>query len=290
MSQFRIFYTAICLLFPFLLGAAAPPSQQQEAKIPLHIEAAYGKEMPLKEEAKEIEVLFASIPLKNKTALEIGSRLGTVAFYLADKYGMRITGLDGDSSLVDASKKRIPTPLVNKVNFFPFRLPAGPGDGSVFSSESFDLIYSKITSWNARSKEQLFHECHRLLKAEGMLVLSELIISEAFKTKSKEQLDRDPSSGMHLLKTEQEYSELLKKSGFTLVSVRDNSRMYRRHCQKMHKTLSHPKKAQQLLNSYGEAELSACLNQYAWAAQGLKQGDLKLIRFVAKKDTLKVKN
>ena len=55
------------------------------------LEAGYGKSMMSEGGASAIERLFEGILLEGKKALDIGSGLGGVPFYLAENHSMEVT-------------------------------------------------------------------------------------------------------------------------------------------------------------------------------------------------------
>jgi cyclopropane fatty-acyl-phospholipid synthase-like methyltransferase len=271
----------LCFCLFFLQAVSVFALESSSPKPPLSAEALYGKERLRRGESRVIEQMFTSIDLQGKKALEIGSRLGSIAFYLAQKYDMRITGLEGEEPLIAEAKQRTPHTLTDKVNFLPFSLPFCTGSDGPFPCGSFDLIYSKMTSWNVLNQSDMIAECHKLLKAEGTLVISQLLFSDPFQKKSQELLTSDSFSKLKLLKTETEYRELLKQNGFKIILLKDESKRYYKYYQKALKVLSAKKQA--LVSSYGEEEFNACLEQYVGAIHGLKTGDLRVLSFTGTK-------
>lgn len=244
----------------------------------LQLEAAYGKGMMSEGGEEAIEHLFDSIPLEGKTALDIGSGLGGVPFYLSDKHAMRVTGLDVNAWMINEAKRRTPEHLKGKVNF----ILSNSNKNLPFPDNSFDIIYSKGVLTHLESKDEIFQECRRLLKKKGLLVISDALSSDErkwgeniAKLNELESLDMYPESESH-------YIELLKRSGFTLLSVRDDSPLCIKWNQEIINRLQDPKKRESHLKCFTETELAAAIEGYDAIAKALEAGELRTIHFVAK--------
>ena len=275
------FYTAIALL-PFCMEAQATFSSLEEEYTPkycLQLEAAYGKGMMSEGGFEGIEYMFDSIPLERKTVLDIGSGLGGVAFYLADKYAMQVTGIEVNVWMVAESEKRIPDRLKGKVNF----LKSSSNSNWSIPNERYDMIYSKGVLTHLEKKDELLQECHRLLKREGLLVITDWLSSA--EKKWGENIARLVELENLVLFPESEtgYNEILKKNGFNVLSVRDDSLVYMRYNREIVKRLQDPEQHQRLLNYFGETELKDAVDGYDSIAKAIEAGELRVMRFVAHK-------
>lgn len=85
-----------------------------------------------------IEFMFDQIPLNDKVALDIGSGLGGVAFYLADTYNMHITGLEVNPWMIAETQKQMPAHLSERVDF----LLSTSNSHWPLPNENYDMIYS----------------------------------------------------------------------------------------------------------------------------------------------------
>jgi len=246
----------------------------------LQLEAAYGQGMMSEGGSEGVEYMFDSLALENKVALDIGSGMGGVAFYLAEKYSMQITGLEVNAWMVEESKKRIPEHLKGKVAF---RLSMA-NTGWPIPNESYDIIYSKGVLTHLETKDEIFQECYRLLKKGGLLVITDWLSSEDGRW--GENIARLVELENLALFPENKtgYIELLKKNGFTLLSVRDDSCIYHRFNQQIVERLQDVTKHPMLLNSFNETELKASIEGYESIAKALEVEELKVFRFVVQKD------
>lgn len=245
----------------------------------LQLELAYGDGMMSEGGVEGIEQMFDQIPLVGRRALDIGCGLGGVALYLVEKYAMKITGLEVDAWMVEESKRRIPDSLKGKVDFF----LSATNSGWPIPKDSYDLIYSKGVFTHLESKDEIFHECHQLLKREGLFVITDWLSTDEKKWGENiarlmelEHLELFPESV-------DGYNELLKRNGFALLSERNDSSAYLRFNQKIIERLRDPIRHKILLNHFDEDELEASILGYESIVKALESGELKVFRFVAQK-------
>ncbi len=245
------------------------------------LEDAYGKNMMSEGGADGICHMFSDISLDNKVALDIGSGLGGVAFYLAERHSMQITGLEINPWMVAESEKRTQDALKGKINFV-----FNTNNGSLpFSDNHFDVIYSKGVLTHLESKEELFNECYRLLKDDGLLVITDWLSSDIGKWGSHmgklielEHLSIYPES-------EKDYVSCLEKSRFKIVSVRDDSTLYRDYNMGIAESLR-TARLELLTGHEDRAAMQASIEGYESIAKAIEVGELRVIRFVAKKGNL----
>jgi len=84
---------------------------------------------------KAIEEMFDQISVFSKRALDIGCGLGGIALYLAEKYGMHITGMEANPWMVEEAQRRIPPHLKENLSYI------GVYDNRIpFNDHHFDLI------------------------------------------------------------------------------------------------------------------------------------------------------
>lgn len=237
------------------------------------LEQAYGSGMMSEGGIEGIEHMFHGVPLEKKSALDIGSGLGGVAFYLAEKYRMNITGLEVNSWMIKQSKRRTPPHLKNKVTF----ILTKSNSYWPLREGSLDLIYSKGVLTHVERKGQIFLECHRLLKDEGLLVITDWL-------SSKEKVwGRNIARLIKLEKlilypeSETDYIEALQKNGFSILSVRDDSLIYKKYNQDI------VEKLQALMIQSDDSALENSLKGYQSIVKAIEEGELKILRFIAQK-------
>ena len=256
-----------------------PLDQVYTPKYCLQLEAAYGKGMMSEGGAEGIEYLFDSIPLKGKVALDIGSGLGGAAFYLAEKYDMHVTGLEVNAWMLEESTHRTPEHLRSKINF----LLSSSNSNWAISEDSMDIIYSKGVLTHVKTKDEIFQEFYRILKRDGLLVISDCLSSEE-KRWGKNiarlvELEHLPMFS----ESESGYIEALKKNGFILHSVRDDTLICKRFNQEIVQRLQDPMLRPIHLNHFNELELKEAIEGYEAIVRALESGEMRILRFIAYK-------
>ncbi len=86
--------------------------------------------------------------------------------------------------------------------------------------------------------------------------------------------------------SESGYVEALEKNGFTLLSVRDDSQVYLRFNQQIVASLRNPAEHTALLNCFHGASLESSIAGYEAIVNAIASGELRVLRFVAQKNTL----
>ncbi len=249
------------------------------AKYCQQLEAAYGKNMMSEGGTEAIEHLFDSVELRGKKALDIGSGLGGVAFFIAEKYGCTVVGLEINSWMVAEATKRTPKHLKDKVSF----VKCDPESKWPFADSTFDTIYSKGVLTHAEDKNDIFQECYRLLKPDGTLVISDALSSESkvwgehiSRLNELESLNMYPES-------ESGYKALLLKHNFILKSVRDDHAECHKWTLDLINRLKDPAKLSEHLTYFDKDELAAHIEGYEAMLKALEAGELRSVRFIATK-------
>jgi|688.fasta_scaffold16661_3 ubiquinone/menaquinone biosynthesis C-methylase UbiE len=244
----------------------------------MELEAAYGTGMMSEGGREGIEHMFEQIPLNGKKALDIGCGLGGVAFYLAGKYKMHITGLEVNPWMVKESQKRIPEVLRGHVDFILSQSNAH----WPFNEESFDLLYSKGVLTHIEIKDELFQECFRVSKPGGLFVITDWLSSDTKKWGENiaklVELEKIP----FYPESESGYIELLNQSGFDVISVRDDSSVYETYNRDIAKSLQRQKR-ENFLSQFDEQSLKSAIEGYQSIIKALEVGEVRILRFVAKK-------
>jgi ubiquinone/menaquinone biosynthesis C-methylase UbiE len=248
-----------------------PLDEVYTPKYCLQLEAAYGKGMMSEGGDEGIEYLFDAIPLTGKVALDIGSGLGGVPFYLAEKYDMHITGLEVNAWTLEESIRRTPEHLKRKVNF----LLSSSNSNWAIPENSMDIIYSKGVLTHVKTKDEIFQEFHRILKGDGLLVISDCLSAE------EKQWGQNIARLVELKhlpmfpESESGYIKALKKNGFILHSVRDDTLICKRFNQEIVQRLQDPIQRPIHLNYFNEAELKDAIEAYEAIVRALASGEIR---------------
>jgi ubiquinone/menaquinone biosynthesis C-methylase UbiE len=103
--------------------------------------------------------------------LDVGSGIGGPARYFAAEHGCRVTGVDLTEEFVSVSRSlTLRTRLDHAVEFLHGNALALP-----FETATFDRSYTIHASMNIADKPGLFREVRRVLKAEGLFVIFDLM-------------------------------------------------------------------------------------------------------------------
>ncbi|MBS0633982.1 MAG: methyltransferase domain-containing protein [Verrucomicrobia bacterium] len=242
------------------------------------LEAAYGPGMMSEGGTAAIEHLFDSVPMQGTKALDIGSGLGGVAFFVADRYNASVIGLEINAWMVQEAKKRTPEHLQERVDF------VRATDGSwPFADGIFDVIFSKGVLTHVEDKTDIMNECYRTLKPGGLLVISDALSSESRKWGEQiNHLNEMESLNMYP-ESESGYIKLLEKHNFILQSVRDDNKPCKKWTLEIINRLKNPANRAQHLHYFDPAELEAHIEGYEAMLKALETGELRSVRFIAKK-------
>lgn len=283
-KNIRFLFSILCVTF-FIFSVTRTDAafftleDEYTPKYCLQLEVAYGKGLMSEGGELGIEHMFEEIPLTGKTALDIGSGIGGVAFYLAQNHGMQVTGLEVNPWMVSESIKRTPAQLMDKVDF----LLSNNNSNWPLPERSFDIVYSKGVLTHIQEKDEVFQECRRLLKEDGLLVITDWLSSEEKGWGSNIAKLVELEHLTLYAESEKGYIELLRKNGFSVESVREDSFAYLAYNRKIIERLKEISKQQAYLDIFDSEELQASITGYSAIANALEEGELRVMRFVAKK-------
>lgn len=242
------------------------------------LEAAYGKDMMSEGGHEAIKHLFDTVDMQGKKVLDIGSGLGGVAFYIAKHYNCSVTGLEINSWMVEEAKRRMPEAYKSTINFV-----KSTGSKWPFADNSFDIICSKGVLTHVEDKSDILSECHRTLKPDGLLVISDALSSEAriwgeqiTRLNELEDLNMYPESKAGYIKE-------LQKQHFQLLSVRDDDTECQKWTRELIARLKDPSMRSTHLQYFKEHELDAHIEGYEAMLKALETGELHSVRFIANK-------
>jgi len=181
-----------------------------------------GKENISIKEAQKLMMakVYEKLALKNNPyLLDAGCGEGETAFYLADKYKIRISGIDIlDFNIEKANRKKEKRDLKN----VDFKIM----DYSTldFGNDTFDGVYTIETLVHAIDYRRVLKEFWRVLKPGGKIVLCEYTMKASSEIPPKLQKIEKiiiEGSGMHSLPNfiHGNFSKILEEAGFINISI-----------------------------------------------------------------------
>jgi len=148
--------------------------------------------------------------------LDVGCGIGGSAFYMAEKYGATVVGIDLSMNMLDIGRDRLsklPSHIQEKVS-----LEFGDITEQTYTPGSFDVIYSRDTILHIANKQQLFSLFHSWLAPGGSLLITDYcqgdkVLSSTFLAYVKQR--------EYNLTTVKQYGDLIQKAGFIDVQATD---------------------------------------------------------------------
>lgn len=184
------------------------------------LESTYGTGMMSAGGTNSIERMIESIEIKGKKILDFGSGLGGPSLYLAQKGGV-VVGIDSNPWIVYHSSKHIPEILLNRVQFTYYE----NGTLLPFQNDEFDLIFSKEVLTHIEFKEHYFKEFLRVLKPGDLLIITDWLSASPDWGENMKDFLNSQDAKMYPV-TKKDYMELLKKSNFEIVEVKEENEAY----------------------------------------------------------------
>lgn len=150
--------------------------------------------------------------------LDIGCGIGGSAFYLAERYGVDVHGVDLSKNMIDIAleyRMDMKAKVKHRVQFY-----VEDAITMEYPEGFYDTVYSRDTILHIAEKPKLFRKFFESLKAGGRVLISDYCRGDRDHT---ERFKKYVESRDYKLKTVQEYKELLEQAGFTNVVGEDVS-------------------------------------------------------------------
>ena len=207
--------------------------------------------------------------LRNRKVLDIGSGLGGPAFYMARKYGARVTGIDLDSHLVErASARASELGLEKQVGFK--QVKAGALE---FPDSQFDLVISSGAVTQTADKSGLFSEAWRVLKPGGTVSCYEWMKREG--EYSEDMLHWFELEGLtYALETLETHGDIMSAGGFRDIELEDASSWYQRECRKEYELLSQ-EGYETVTRLIGQADADHLIKDWKVMAKVCENGEMR---------------
>ena len=196
-------------------------SREQEAnrysrRSILRSESIYGSGFNSSGGTEAIEFLSQDVPkFQGMSAIDIGSGLGGTSFYLAEKYGATVVGIDYAAEMVALSQERHKSKSHLAIAF-------EQGDIQTIPLEvnRFDLAWCRDVFVYIQDKEKGWSNIYGALKPGGYFVYVDFCKGSG--SISQEFITYADTCNYHLLTLEQS-SDLLQKLGFEVVKSKNIS-------------------------------------------------------------------
>ena len=182
----------------------------QPDNVPLY-EAIYGKNLISLGGLAAIDNMFSDLNIHGLKALDLGFGLGGVAYYLAEKYKMRIAGIEIHPWMVEYARDHAPANLSDTLEFHTYNNGNLP-----YKPETFDLVYSKGVLNHVADKVSLFKKINAVLKPNGLFVIADWIYPKII-------ID---TAAPLVCETRESYEQVLVDTGFSEINFRDDSKLF----------------------------------------------------------------
>ncbi len=148
--------------------------------------------------------------------LDIGSGLGGSAFYLAERKGCTVQGIDlMESNVADATRRAASRGLSARVGF-----ATGDAASVPFANSSFDVVWGQDAWCHVEDKNSLIAEAYRVLAAGGLIVFSDWLLRDRQSTAADRVRQVTASPTMSDVQT---YLHALETTGFAMGAHADTS-------------------------------------------------------------------
>ena len=147
----------------------------------------------------------------NDTVLDIGCGAG-LDLYIASTIvgpGGKVVGIDFSKKMVEKAKANM-----KKLNVTNVEIKRTPSDKIPLNDESVDLVTSNGIYNLSPNKEAVFKEAYRVLKSNGIIALSEIVLIKPLEKEIRKRID-DWFRCIGGALTEKAFLDLMRKVGFT---------------------------------------------------------------------------
>ena len=246
------------------------------------IEIVYGDGFLSSGSFSSVDLMFNGIDLDGEKALDIGSGLGGIDIYLAQKHNVDIAGIDIEPLVVKRAKEKllkISNTLIGKVKFI---LEEASDYLKQFENDSFDIVFSKevVLHIPVQDKVNFFKQACRVLKKGGKLIVLDWMHKSPHY--SKELINMIEIDGIpYNLVTKNEYFDILEKAGFKNTYLLDTSEKTVAICRDDCKKIIELKN--QIIKRFGKSFYDESLLSWTKQKNIFEQGELLTGIFYANK-------
>jgi len=157
--------------------------------------------------------------------LDIGCGTGGSAFYMADKYGVEVLGVDLSANMLAIANDHMPLFSQQVQNRVRFELVDILKED--YADNSFDIVYSRDAIMHIADKEDLYRKVYKWMKPGGQLLVSEYVHGPLYPNHSAEYVAYVKKRGYQFV-TVPQYGHVLRKVGFTNVEAVDKTDYFKK--------------------------------------------------------------
>lgn len=248
------------------------------------VEMIYGEGFLSQGGTASIEHMIENVAIENQRILDIGSGLGGLVLYLAERYSTDITGLEPQKWLFTRAMNSLNEKTGTLKGSAQFVLMEHPASLHQFPSESFDIVLSKesILHIPLEIKKSFFSEIARVLKPGGKIVILDWMrnTSTQYSQKTQKMMEMD-GVAYHLI-TPAEYRSMLQDAGFSHIRMEDTSLetagFSQRNIYKIQEL------APSIKEKYGQAVYEYCIESWGYQRDAFASRELATGIFIAEKE------
>ncbi len=202
--------------------------------------------------------------------LDVGSGIGGAAFHLAQKYGVKVTGIDLAQEMVDIAVERSAgLGLADSVDFLL---------GDVLETsfpERFDVVWSRDAFMHIPDKSRLFTTLFGLMSPGGMLVITDYARG---KTPGSAEFETYIEKTGYSVIEPAAYGRVLEQSGFENVVVDDATATF---VEILERELAHlAEHREAFLENFTRADLDYLVDRWKMKVRFCAAGDMKWGKFL----------
>jgi len=240
-------------------------------------ELAYGDGMISEGGVEAIDSMFKGFEIEGKKALDIGSGLGGVAYHLAKKYAMEVTGLEINPWMIEEAKRRAPEEIKDKLSF----VQSIDNDHFPLQTNSFDFVYSKGVFCQIEDKRGILKECYRVLKPGGALILNDWLspVKGEWGGYVKRLIELEDLS--IFAETIEGYLEMLSNANFKDIKYFNLTEKYASYNDQIVEGLKSAEKKERYIQSFGQRLYEEAIEGFESIANSIRAGEGLVILFNA---------
>ena len=228
-------------------------------------EAVYGRNLISLGGTTSIRNMFSGLNIKGHHALDVGFGMGGVAYYLAEKHQVSVSGVEVHRWMVEHATKHSPKLYANTLKFTTYdrNLP--------YASSTFDLVYSKGVFNHIAKKEELFLEINEVMKPGGLFVIADWVYPYNVTDHSTPLVSESKES----------YERVLSDAGFGNIEFRDDSKIFLGYINTFLNKLTRSRK--QIEQQYSKELFSGMRRNHEELIEKINRREKFAVRIVARK-------